>query len=101
MREREKYEPSRGPAPDIGNLSLRCQSLCSLIPARLYLTSTNHLPVHGNLVPQETTPVISSLYLNSVHIDTHSNHERATIPAHSKHFARNGSMALTTERSNG
>ncbi len=44
------------PAPDIGNLSLRCQLLYSLIPARLYLSRRGHLSLDGRPAPRETTP---------------------------------------------
>jgi hypothetical protein len=45
-----------GPAPDIGNLSLRCQLLCSLIPARLYLTRKAPPALPALPVPWEVTP---------------------------------------------
>ena len=44
------------PAPDIGNLSLRCQLLYSLISARLYLTGRASLSLPDAPVPREVTP---------------------------------------------
>jgi len=57
MREKDKCGPcSWGPAPDVGNLRLRCQLLCSLIPARLYLTRTAPPALPRRRVPWEVIP---------------------------------------------